>query len=176
MRLSFYAVATLFAVPYGALNSLNQNTQAVFGGEPGAAPEAVARSDDVARLANVALSAAWLVALFFVPAGISALRGARNAFAAMMFAWAVGGAALVGAFVLGGSPGGGPGLYACGLVFGLLVGLFGGLGCAPGCSGACTQCSAAWIAYKPAHMLASSRAGRTAGKRACAAAAAAAKA
>ncbi|KAI8468129.1 MAG: hypothetical protein J3K34DRAFT_428217, partial [Monoraphidium minutum] len=109
VRLSFYAVAALFAVPYGALNSLNQNTQAVFGGAPGAGPTAVSRADDVARLANVAISASWLISLFFVPAAISALRGARNAFSAMMFAWAGAGAALAGAFVLGGGAGAGAG-------------------------------------------------------------------
>lgn len=61
IRLSFYAVAALFAVPYGALNALNQNTQAVFGGAPGASDAAVARSDDVARLANVAIVRYYLV-------------------------------------------------------------------------------------------------------------------
>ncbi|GBF87564.1 hypothetical protein Rsub_00275 [Raphidocelis subcapitata] len=133
VRLAFYSVAALFAIPYGALNSLNQNTQAVFGGAPGAPPAAVARADGAARAANVAISASWLACLFLVPAAIAALRGARNAFATMMFAWAAAGAALAGAYALGAEPlkasgGGDAGLYACVLLFGLLVGVFGGLG------------------------------------------------
>ena len=87
VRLSFYALAFLFAIPYGALNSVNQTAQAVFGGAPGASPAAVALADDLARTANVVISASWLVFLFFVPALLEWARGARNAFAAMMFAW-----------------------------------------------------------------------------------------
>ena len=67
--------------------SFNQTAQAVFGGAPGASPAAVALADDLARTANVVISASWLVFLFFVPALLEWARGARNAFAAMMFAW-----------------------------------------------------------------------------------------
>lgn len=77
VRLSFYAVAALFAVPYGALNALNQNTQAVFGGAPGASQLAVARSDDVARLSNTAISASWLISLVRLRRGRGAAAAGR---------------------------------------------------------------------------------------------------
>jgi hypothetical protein len=136
IRLAFYALAVLFAIPYGALNSVNQTSQAVFGGAPGASANAVALADDLSRTANVALSSSWLVFLFFVPAALGWLRGARNAFAVMMFAWAGAAAALVGAFALSLREGVGPatpagvsaGMRACAVLFGLLVGVFGGLG------------------------------------------------
>ncbi|KAF8065487.1 RNR2B [Scenedesmus sp. PABB004] len=115
-----------------AVGIINQTSQAVFGGAPGASDAAVARADSLARAANVVLSASWLVFLFFVPAGLQWLRGARNAFSVMMFAWAGAGAALVGAFALSATadatPSAGAGMLACSLVFGLLVGVFGGLG------------------------------------------------
>ena len=87
VQLSFYALASLFAIPYGALNSVNQTSQAVFGGAPGASSAAVSLADSLSRTANVALSAAWVCFLFFVPALLEFTRGARNAFAVMMFAW-----------------------------------------------------------------------------------------
>ena len=143
VRLSFYSLAFLFAIPYGALNSVNQTSQAVFGGAPGASPAIVSLADDLSRTANVVLSASWLVFLFFVPALLQWMRGARNAFAVMMFAWTGAGAMLVGAFALSlpegrGGPGGEAkaaisagvttGMRACAVLFGLLVGVFGGLG------------------------------------------------
>jgi len=104
----------------------------VFGGAPGASDASVALADDLARTANVAISASWLVFLFFVPALLEWTRGARNAFAVMMFAWTGAGAMLVGAFALSmradADPAVRAGMRVCAVMFGLLVGVFGGLG------------------------------------------------
>jgi hypothetical protein len=104
----------------------------VFGGAPGASDASVALADDLSRTANVLISASWLIFLFFVPALLDWMRGARNAFAVMMFAWAGAGAGLVGTFALSTRPVSDPrvqaGMRACSAMFGLLVGIFGGLG------------------------------------------------
>ena len=69
----------------------------------------------------------WLIFLFLVPAFMDALRGPRNSFALMMFAWAVAFSFLVGAFVVSKNE---PNRLVTifGIVFSILIGCFGGLG------------------------------------------------
>jgi hypothetical protein len=99
----------------------------IFGASPGASEASTKQAENVNELVSALFPALWLIFLFLVPAFMDALRGPRNSFALMMFAWAIAFSFLVGAFVV--SEGGpNPLVYIFGTLFAIFIGCFGGLG------------------------------------------------
>lgn len=125
IQISFYALSVLYAISYGSISTVNYYY--VFGARPGASDASVEQANAVFELVNSLFPALWLIFLFLVPAFIDALRGPRNSFSLMMFAWAVAFCFLVGAFVVSAS---GPNrlIPIFGIMYSIFIGCFGGLG------------------------------------------------